>query len=211
MSSGPLDPRQSRPHRPSELRSRGFSLVEVLITIVIMALVTGLVFQGLGSAARLTLRLSDEADRLDRSAMTSDWWRVSVMSALPAPPDPEAPDAPRPPNLIGTSDTLSMETAASLSARFGAPRQVAWSIQESRGASDLVYQSGSERWTVARSRKSGARFAYWTQEGGWQESWNQPDPPRLVVLENFFDAPVLAHPRSRAVQFQPSEKPALGL
>ncbi|HOY79878.1 MAG TPA: type II secretion system protein, partial [Hyphomonadaceae bacterium] len=117
----------SPPQRRRQFNA-GYSLVEVLITIVIMALITGLVFQGLGGAARLALRLSDEADRLDRSAMTSDWWRMSVVSALPSAADPEAPETPKKPNLVGTADRLSMETVSSLTARFGAPREVVWSI-----------------------------------------------------------------------------------
>ena len=199
----------SPPQRRRQFNA-GYSLVEVLITIVIMALITGLVFQGLGGAARLALRLSDEADRLDRSAMTSDWWRMSVVSALPSAADPEAPETPKKPNLVGTADRLSMETVSSLTARFGAPREVVWSIVKAGSTSELVYEAGSERWVVARSRKNSPHFAYRARTGVWETAWNKSDPPVMLMLENFFDTPVLAHPRSQAIEFQPSEKPPVG-
>jgi len=185
--------------------------VEVLITLVIMALVTGLLFEGIGGAAQMSLRLSDEADRLDRNALAADWWRASVVSALPPAKDPQSPDAPRTPTFIGAVDAVSMETVATLHARLGAPRLVRWTLAPVGSTTQLIYEADGVRWTAAQTRKRNARFVYRDVDGSWKDAWNQADPPQLVTLENFFDTPVVAHPRSRAVAFQPPERPTVGL
>lgn len=197
--------------RRRRAKSAGYSLVEVLITLVIMAMLTGLLFQGIGGAAQISLKLSDEADRLDRTALAADWWRSSIASALPPPEDPSDPDAPRPATFVGGSESLAIETVASLHARLGAPRKARWSLEREGATTRLVYQGDNLRWIVAQTRGTNARFVYFGDNGASSPQWTQADPPRLVVLEGFFDTPVIAHPRSRAVAFQPPERPNVGL
>lgn len=196
--------------RPQRNAKTGYSLVEVLITLVIMALIVGLLFQGIGGAAQMSLRLSDEAERLDRNALATDWWRASLASSLPSAVDPHDPSATRP-NLAGSGQTMEFETVASMHARLGAPRIVRWSLARNGAATQLVYESEGVRWTVATTRRADARFAYRDGDGAWKSDWSAVDPPQLVTLENFFDTPVLAHPRSRAVALQPPDRPTVGL
>lgn len=180
---------------------RGMSLMEVLITLVIVGLIMGLLFDGIGGAARLSLRLTDAADALDRQYLAADWWRRSVASALPT----EGPD---PHTFVGASDSLQMTTVHALHARPGATRPVEWRLVRDAEGTALVYAFGEETWTVARSRDAQARFAYrGAGQDVWRPDWNEREPPALVALEGFFSAPVLAHPRARKLPIQPSDTP----
>lgn len=181
---------------------QGMSLMEVLITLVIVGLIMGLVFDGIGGAARLSLRLTDAADALDRQYLAAEWWRRSVASALPT----EGPD---PPTFIGGPDRLQIATVSPLHARIGATRLVEWRLEREPSGAALVYAFGEETWTVARTANPDPRFAYRAAgEDVWRERWTEREPPALVALEGLFTAPVLAHPRTRMLPVQPSENPA---
>jgi prepilin-type N-terminal cleavage/methylation domain-containing protein len=205
ISAGASPPRRRR------VRQAGYSLVEVLITLVIMAMLTGLLFQGIGGAAQMSLRLSDQADRLDRTALAADWLRTSIASALPEPKGQTGPDIPRTPRLVGAATSLSIVTIAALHARPGTPRAVRWELTRDGATTRLIYEAEGVKWTVAQSRRPDARFVFRGEAGASLADWSNPDPPQLVTLENFFDTPVIAHPRSRAVAAQPPERPDAGL
>lgn len=191
--------------------SGGYSLLEVLITLAVMGLIVSLLFQGLGGTARLALSLSDEADRLDRAYLSADWLRESIASALPPAPDPEAPDRPRLPTFVGSRDAVTVETAQTLHEPIGLPRKIRWSFRKTGKMTELVYEADETSWVVLRRPAPEAQFSYLGADGTWLEAWTDADPPRLVAVNAFFDTPILARPRSRAIEFQPSEKPQVGL
>jgi hypothetical protein len=186
-------------------------LLEVLITLAVMGLIVGMLFQGLGGAARLSLALSDQADRLDREYLSADWLRESLAAALPPAFDPEAANQPIAPTFVGNREAVKFETAQPLHERIGAPRLVGWSFRKAGSMTELVYEAGPLSWVVLKKPARDAHFAYLATDGEWQDTWASPDPPELVSVNAFFDTPILARPRSRAVEKQPSEKPQIGL
>jgi len=188
--------------RASRRAQAGYSLIEVLITLVIVSLITGLVFSGIGGAARLSLSLSDASDRLDRATLAAEWFRASVAGAMPA-------EGPAPPQLIGAAKTLRLTTVTPLHARPGSPRQVTWRIVEQPGGDvDLVYDSDGVSWTVARTRDREPRFVYrGAGDEDWRDKWSERAPPALVGLEDFFAAPILVRPRTRSLPDQPADRP----
>jgi prepilin-type N-terminal cleavage/methylation domain-containing protein len=174
----------------------GYTLLEVLITLVIIGLISGLLFAGLGGAARQSLALADKAGRLERAALTSDWWRVGVDSILPA-------GKGDPVTLSGTPTSLTANMAQTLHARPGSPRLVTWSIVKIGNGATLHYSGDDTQWDLARTQNKDARFAYLTEAGEWKSSWAEPNPPRLIALLDFFDAPILATPRSKIAPLEP--------
>lgn len=182
-------------------RRAGYTLIEMLITLVIVALVTGLVFDGVGGTARLSLRLADASEKLDRASLAAEWFRQSVAGALPA-------EGPLPPQLVGDGQTLRLSTMASLHDRIGAPRMVEWRLSKTAGGGvELVYAFGDQSWVVAQTPKGDPRFTYRGEGGAALERWAEREPPRLVALEGFFDDPILASPRTRRLPEQPGKSP----
>ena len=106
---------------PAKSAAAGYTLLEVLITLVIVGLISGLLFEGLGGAARQSLALADKAGRLERVALASDWWRTSTASILPATEGE--------PNAVnGGATTLTAFVAQPLHARPGSPHTITWTI-----------------------------------------------------------------------------------
>ncbi len=170
--------------------ARGYSLIEVVIALTIIAMIMGFIFEGVFGAARLSARLGLRAGELQRDAIAADWLRQSLASALPA-------QKRDPPSLRGEAQAITLTTAASLHARPGAPRSVTWSLTPDPLGLTLTYQADGLAWKVARSRHSEASFSFLDGEGRWVATWAQHPPPRLIALTGFWDYPVLAHPRAR--------------
>jgi len=182
--------------------SAGYSLIEVLITLVIVGMITGLLFDGIGGAARLSLRVSDEADRLERAIIASDWWRMSIVGNAPN-------EAGLPSGLYGNQYVMTVNTLAPLHARVGAQRVIVWRMSQEAGRWRLTYQHDDQTpWLVAETIRAAPHFTYCCDANGqWVDEWIATDPPRLVALVDFFSAPVLAHPRSRLPPLQPQDMP----
>jgi len=168
----------------------GYSLIEVVIALTIIAMIMGFIFEGVFGAARLSARLGLRAGELQRDSVAADWLRQSLVSVLPA-------QKRDPPSLSGQAQEITLTTAASLHARPGAPRSVTWLLTPDPVGLTLTYQADGLAWKIARSRHSEARFSYLDAEGRWVTTWAQHGPPRLIALIGFWDYPVLAHPRAR--------------
>jgi prepilin-type N-terminal cleavage/methylation domain-containing protein len=174
----------------------GFTLLEMLVVLVLVALVVGLLFEGLGRVADLRLRLARHLDSALDSAIVASWFRSSVTSMLPA--QEGAADAFR-----GGPAEMSGLTLQPLDQPTGAAVAFAWRLapDASSGLIRLSYRGADGRWReVAAWSGDRARFLYAGPDGDWREEWppplgtgrtplgrvvemRQPQLPRFVRLE----------------------------
>ena len=102
-------------------RQRGFTLIEMLVVLVLIALVVGLVFEGLGRVADLRHRLARHLDGALDNAIVGSWFRSSISALLPDRDG--APDAFR-----GGPSEMSGLTLQPLDQPTGAAVPFAWRL-----------------------------------------------------------------------------------
>ena len=160
------------------MRSRGFSLLEAMVTLVIVAMVMALLMQSLTYVIGLRERiLRHEADART-STLHEQWFRESVSAALG-----DARDGAQP--FAGSAEGFSMLGADAL--RSGAGGVLAWRIVDAPGRRQLEYVEEGGAVVVLADGLEEGRFEYRDLAGRWHETWpveGLPDEhlPRAVRL-----------------------------
>ena len=182
--------------RRARATASGFTLLEMLVVLVLVALVVGLLFEGLGRVADLRLRLARHLDSALDSAIVASWFRSSVTAMLPD--QDGATNAFR-----GGPAEMSGLTLQPLDQPTGAVVAFGWRLapEPSSGLVRLSYRGADGRWReISAWPGSGARFLYAGPDGEWREEWppplgagrtplgrvvemRQPQLPRFVRLE----------------------------
>lgn len=174
--------------------ARGFTLMEMLVTLVLISFATMLMFQMLGSYRIALERVGAQAAGIDREAMFQAWFRDSVNGLYAAPKL----------HFVGEETRFSGTTLNPLYAAEGSPTQLAWEVHRDQdGGLEVAYlENGSERWRMRRRDPSPLRFAYYDSDGKQLDRWppslgnvNPEALPALVALvrdDNGVDRPLLA-------------------
>lgn len=168
--------------RPRGAPSRigGFTLLETVVTLVIVSLLIATLMQALSHALSLrtrVLRLQGEA-RTD--FLQEAWFRETVAAAQADLDDAMGP-------LEGTPDSLSYATPMPLVAT-GMSRVRWWLDNGAEGASLHYSDPDTPDLVLVRGPLREASFAYLDHDGQWRRDW-RPDPedpkrlPRLVRFE----------------------------
>jgi len=175
--SGPGSWVPSRPGRTAA----GFTLMEMLVTLMLVSFATMLMFQMLGSYRIANDRVREQAGSIDRRALFQAWFRDSVQGLYAAP------------NLtfVGAPDRFSATTLNPLYAPAGRPTPIEWRLRTSTdGLPEVVYvEAGLERWSLPLKGARAATFAYyaedWRQFDTWPPNRGKVQPgalPALVAL-----------------------------
>lgn len=186
----------STPRRPGGQRGaqRGFTLMEMLVTLVLVSFATMLMFQMLGSYRIALERVGAQAAGIDREALFQAWFRDSVHGLYAAPRL----------RFIGDATRFSATTLNPLHAPEGSPTALAWELHRSDdGGFEIAYvEEGRERWRLRRRDPAPLRFAYYDADGNALDAWppsrgkvNPEALPALVGLvrdDNGVDRPLLA-------------------
>lgn len=150
---------------------RGFTLMEMLVTLVLISFATMLMFQMLGSYRIARERVQAQAGLIDRQALFQAWFRESVHGLYTAP------------NLqfAGNREAFTGTTLNPLYALEGTPTPVGWALRKNAdGAVEVAYsEEGRERWSLRLQGASGAHFVY------LDENWRETDawPPKLGLVK----------------------------
>lgn len=160
------------------MRSRGFSLLEAMVTLVIVAMIMALLMQSLVYVLGLRERLLRHEADARTAALHEQWFRESVASALG-----DAPDGAQP--FAGSAEGFRMLGADAL--RSGAGAVLAWRIVDAAGRRHLEYVEEGEAVVVLADGLEEGRFEYRDLAGRWHEAWpveGLPDEhlPRAVRL-----------------------------
>lgn len=156
------------PQAGGAVKQRGFTLLEAMVTIVILAMVFALLMQALVQVLGLRERVLRHERDARVAALHERWFRESVGAALA--------DLPRfGPPFSGDASGFRLVTAeAPRTSTFGVVR---WRAMPSpRGLRlELVEERGE--WAVLAPGLDTIRFAYLDARGEWHTSWPQPSQP----------------------------------
>ena len=149
-------------------RRGGFTLMEMLVTLMLISFASMLMFQMLGSYRVAKERTMAQSGALDRQALFAAWFRDSVRGMYA---DQDAA-------FKGDARAL---TGHSLNAAYlttGIPVESAWTLAPGAGERDWQVEyaeDGQVRWTLVLAFISDARFVYLDEKGKAHDAW----PPRL--------------------------------
>lgn len=175
----------------------GLTLMEVLVTLVLISLATLLMFQTLGSYRIAKARVAAQSGAVDRRALFEAWFRESVRGL----------HATRRVAFKGTAGGFEGLTLAPASGASGAGKALRWSLQQRRGEWRIAYaEEGRQRWDLPFADTRQASFAYLDDAGKLHDAW----PPRLGVQEALPAAVVLRRTASDGAERTPLAAAVLG-
>jgi general secretion pathway protein J len=172
-------------------RESGLTLMEVLVTLVLISLATLLMFQTLGSYRIAKARVVAQSGTVDRKALLDAWFRESVHGL----------HATRRVAFKGDARAFEGLSLAPASGATGAGKPVRWSLQErARGEWRIAYaEDGQPHWDVPFADTRAASFAYLDETAKLHDAW----PPRLGVQEALPAAVVLRRTAGDGTQRMP--------
>ena len=173
----------------SATSQRGISLLELIASLAIVALVSAAIFQSMASWMQLSTRASDAADASLSSISSQKMFDRIVGGLIYAWPEEEG--------LIfeGALDGFSGLTATPLDSFHPrlAPVAITITLPNSAETGRVVYQSGATLWTLEEFDGE-ASFSFLGADGVWRSSWppvERDDTPPLEESIASFGPPQL--------------------
>ena len=170
---------------PHSLRQSGFTLMEMLVSLVIVAMATGLVAQALFQATRLEQRMAHAGTEGAQQAMQRLWLRRLLEGVLPH--SPLSPD-----RLLGEGDRVQGVSTAVPAFPDDSAQRFALRLTRDDGRTQLrlrrgADERGSEEVLLTWSGEAGA-FHYLDPQGQWHDRWPPPSGktsglPLAIALE----------------------------
>jgi prepilin-type N-terminal cleavage/methylation domain-containing protein len=149
----------------------GFTLVEVLVTLVLLSMVAAIVFGSLGQVLDARARLRPYLDKSEETALVAGWFRQTVQ-ALIADYDTGKN------RFAASANAFSGLTASPLLGPAGTPAAFTWALNYDP-ASDLTFleyrEKPSDTVEIARWSGKDAVFSYYDQDGEWRRVWPPTD------------------------------------
>lgn len=144
----------------------GFTLMEMLVTLMLVSFTTMLMFQMLGSYRVANQRVQAQSGQIDRRALFQAWFRDSVNGLFAAQ------------DLVftGAANRFTGTTLNPLYGAEGAPTPIEWRLERGAQHIEIVYfEDGVQRWRQPLEAVDDAHFSYVDSEDEQQASW----PPKL--------------------------------
>jgi type II secretory pathway pseudopilin PulG len=147
-------------------RTGGFTLMETLVSLVIVTLAAGLMLQITGHFTRVYDRLLGSGQELAARRRSELWFRDSLAAATPSVREAEE-------GYLGTSSELQVTTLAPLARIAGLPTRIAWRVDSDGETDRLVYaEAGGGEWVVLDGLRAGsASLAFVDSEGRRHQRW----------------------------------------
>ncbi len=175
----------------------GFTLMEMLVTLMLVAFTTMLMFQMLGSYRVANQRVQAQSGQIDRRALFQAWFRDSINGLF----------ADRDLEFVGAADGFNGSTLNPLYASEGAPTPIAWRLVRGTSQMEIVYfENGVQRWRQPLQGSDDAHFSYLDAEDKLQDAW----PPKLGKRTQGELPAVVMLVRSGQAQAQPMAAAVLG-
>jgi|SRR5271166_3470315 len=189
----------------------GFTLVEVLITLVLLSMVAAVAFGSLRQVLEARERLRPYLDRSKETTLVAGWFRQTVQALIADYDDGKH-------RFAGTAAEISGLTASPLVGPPGTPTPFSWVIKHDvpRDLTTLEYgESSKQPFRIAEWAGHEGGFAYYAGGQQWQAAWPPSDHdqgksiPQLPQLVRLSGAPrdlvpmIIAAPRASAAAPQP--------
>ncbi len=153
----------------SRLNQAGFTLVEVLVVLTMVALISSVLFQALERSYRLQDRFGEELFSVQQGQMATDWYRQTVQGLHPDYPD--GADV-----FQGAVQEFSGLSTNPLSDDYGVPTRVIWKLRRSAlsGLTELVYVDKKQETPILSWRSRDAKFVYLDDGHIAHDRWPPP-------------------------------------
>jgi prepilin-type N-terminal cleavage/methylation domain-containing protein len=186
---------------------QGFTLVEVLVTLVLLSMVAAVAFGSLRQVLEARDRLWPYLDRSQETTLVSGWFRQTVQATIADYDDGKH-------RFAGTASEVSGLTASPLVGPAGTPTAFRWAMKydAARDLTTLEYEeSPKQALRIAAWAGRDGAFAYYAGEQKWQPAWPPSDSdqgksiPQLPQLVRLSGAPrdavpmIIAAPRASRV------------
>ena len=150
-------------------RARGLTLVELLVTLVLVALSASLVVGGIGQGGALYAKVSGDQGRIYEELMARAWLEQTIGAAV-APVGGGK-------SFVGSARSLRLESFRPLLGSEGVATALEWSGLAGGG---LEYSEGEQAMQITALPVL-QRFEYQDADLAWHEEWPVGDAPGLPV------------------------------
>lgn len=166
-------------------RAQGFTLMEVLVTLIITALAVAMMFQALGSFNHARVRTAALEGVRDNKTVMAGWIGDSIRGIVAIDPrslkvskkgDPEL-------GLTGDANGFSAMTVSPLEGGMGIPTVIRWQVEHGPENDGLAYREAG-RPALYLPMGQSFRFAYMDDKGKLHAQW----PPEQGVQQALPDA-----------------------
>ncbi len=168
--------RSPRPH----IRQRAFTLIEMLVVMIIVAMVVTLIVQGFGYTLGLYQRVVKSQNNAYQQVFAYHWLNSSLSAPVAMRPKDRA--------LEGDARRVATYTYQPLLAKQGLKTLVQWELAENNGQLTLSYREGSSYFPVYQWLDARGQFEYMDEQGQWVNRWpiqksdNLPLPKAMRIL-----------------------------
>lgn len=165
---------------------RGFTLMEMLVVMLLTAMITAVLFQGLQQVIGLQKRFGAELYDTQQGAMIRQWFRRVINGLLP--------DYPNGRHLFrGEAKSMTGLTLTSLMDEPGQLLPFTWRIRFDplQEQSQLTYGKNSSSQVILSWPGRSGHFSYYDQQGNAHDTWPPPfgDWPQIpAVIELHYES-----------------------
>ncbi len=162
---------------------RGFTLIEMLVVLIMVAMISGVLFQALERSYSLQRRFGTELFKVQQGQMATDWYRQTVQGLYPDQRDAS--------NVFhGDASSFAGLTTNPLGDDHGAPTPFQWTllIHPDQGNTELVYRESGPTTTLLSWQGTDAKFVYLDEQQVAHDRWPpplglSPQLPRQIQIE----------------------------
>ncbi|WP_084618078.1 type II secretion system protein [Cellvibrio sp. OA-2007] len=146
------------------LRSQSaFTLIEMLVVLIIVAMVVTVVMQGFGYSLGLYQRVVKNQASAYQQAFAYRWFASTLQSQVAM--------RPKDLGLEGNQDQLSTYTYNALLENSGVKTRIAWELNIKGGNLVLGYREGAQHFIVNTWAGAKGQFQYLDLEKKWRDRW----------------------------------------
>lgn len=149
----------------------GFTLVEVLVTLVLLSMVGTIVFGGLVQVLDARTRLRPYLDQAEETALVAGWFRQTVQALIPDYNGGKD-------SFAATESSFSGLTASPLIGAAGTPTGFGWVLRYQAGPDVTILEyieKPAKPLQIARWSGKAGSFSYFDRENEWRKVWPPPE------------------------------------
>jgi general secretion pathway protein J len=161
---------------------RAFTLIEMLVVMIIVAMVVTLIVQGFGYTLGVYQRVVKNQNNAYQQVFAYDWFTSSLQAQVAMRPKDRG--------LEGDAHQLHTFSYQPLLAQQGLKTRIGWELVDQGGELQLNYREANQQFIVQRWTGAAGRFEYLDEKGQWVMRWPmeksdlQPLPKAIRLVVN---------------------------
>ncbi len=161
---------------------RAFTLIEMLVVMIIVAMVVTLIVQGFGYTLGVYQRVVKNQNNAYQQVFAYDWFTSSLQAQVAMRPKDRG--------LEGDAHQLNTFSYQPLLAQQGLKTRIGWELVDQNGELQLSYREANNQFIVQRWVGAAGHFEYLDEKGQWVARWPlekselQPLPKAIRLVVN---------------------------